>query len=108
MKADILSGTYLYMQQGNTPSNQITVPVKRVAEIQQLNKKGKKPERLLVTDDRVIVKELDTFHNVVGQEALTRFDKPKQGNRKKKRNFGRNPNRNQNQNPNPNRNQNRR
>ena len=35
------------MQQGNTPSTQITVPVTRVKEIQQLNKKGKKPEKLL-------------------------------------------------------------
>jgi cell fate regulator YaaT (PSP1 superfamily) len=94
LKADIFNGTYLYMQQGNTPSNQITVPVKRVAEIQQLNKKGKKPERLLLKDDSpVSVKELDTFHNVVGQEELTRFDKPKNTNRKKKRNFQRNANR---------------
>ena len=93
LKADIFNGTYLYMQQGNTPSNQITVPVERVAEIQQLNKKGKRPERLLLKDDRIIVKELDTFHNVVGQEALTRFDKPKNTHRKKKRNFQRNPSR---------------
>jgi len=96
LKADIFSGTYLYMQQGNTPSNQITVPVQRVAEIQQLNKKGEKPERLLLKDDTVVVKELDTFHNVVGQEELTRFDKPKNVKRKKKRNFQRNPNRNPN------------
>jgi hypothetical protein len=91
LKADIFSGTYLYMQQGNTPSNQITVPVTRVTEIQQLNRKGKKPERLLLRDDTVVVKELDTFHAVVGQEELTRFDKPKNTNRKKKRNFQRNP-----------------
>ncbi len=93
LKADIFNGTYLYMQQGNTPSNQITVPVKRVSEIQQLNRKGKKPEKLLLTDSNKVVKELDTFHNVVGQEALTRFDKPKSNFRKKKRNFNRNPRR---------------
>jgi cell fate regulator YaaT (PSP1 superfamily) len=97
LKADIFNGTYLYMQQGNTPSNQITVPVKRVAEIQQMNKKGKKPERLLLRDDSTgPAKELDTFHAVVGQEELTRFDKPKNAKRKKKRNFQRNPNRNPN------------
>lgn len=97
LKADIFNGTYLYMQQGNTPSNQITVPVKRVAEIQQMNKKGKKPERLLLRDDSTApAKELDTFHAVVGQEELTRFDKPKNAKRKKKRNFHRNPNRNPN------------
>jgi hypothetical protein len=65
--------------------------VTRVTEIQQLNRKGKKPERLLLRDDTVVVKELDTFHAVVGQEELTRFDKPKNTNRKKKRNFQRNP-----------------
>jgi cell fate regulator YaaT (PSP1 superfamily) len=97
LKADIFNGTYLYMLQGNTPSNQITVPVKRVTEIQQLNKKGKKPERLLLRDDSTApAKELDTFHAVVGQEDLTRFDKPKNAKRKKKRNFQRNPNRNPN------------
>lgn len=93
LKADIFNATYLYMQQGNTPSAQITVPVKRVAEIQQLNKRGKKPERLLLKDENVVAKELDTFHNVVGQEELTRFDKPKNSQRKKKRNFHRNPHR---------------
>ena len=93
LKADIFNGTYLYMQQGNTPSNQITVPVTRVAEIQQLNKRGKKPDRLLLKDNAPVVKELDTFHAVVGQEELTRFDKPKNINRKKKRNFHRNPHR---------------
>ncbi|KAF0235725.1 MAG: PSP1 domain-containing [Prolixibacteraceae bacterium] len=94
LKADIFNASYLYILQGNTPSTQITVPVKRVAEIQQLNKKGKKPERLLLRDDSPApAKELDTFHNVVGQEELTRFDKPNNAKRKKKRNFQRNPNR---------------
>jgi len=92
LKADILNGTYLYMLQGNAPSNLITVPVKRVEEIQQLNKRGKRPEKLLDKDSTPppVAKELDTFHNVVEQEALTRFDKPKNVHRKKKRNFHRN------------------
>jgi hypothetical protein len=80
--------------QGDTPGTQITVPVQRVKEIQRLNKKGKKPEKLLSDDSRMALKELDTFHNVVGQEALTRFDKPKKNKRRKKRNFSRNPKRN--------------
>lgn len=96
LKADIFSGTYSYMLRGNTPSNQIAVPVKRVHEILQLNKRGKKPEKLVLTDDSKVVKELDTFHNVVGQEELTRFDNPKKKTRKKKRNFHRGPRRNPN------------
>ena len=90
LKADIFNQTYLYTLQGDTPSTQITVPVHRVKEIQQLNRKGKKPDKLLSEDGRMPAKELDTFHNVVGQEALTRFDKPKKNKRRKKRNFSRN------------------
>jgi cell fate regulator YaaT (PSP1 superfamily) len=92
LKADIFNGNFLYMQQGDTPSTQITVPVNRVKEIQRLNIRGKKPEKLL-TETHIVEKELDTFHNVVGQEDLTRFDKPKKNRKRKKRNFNRNQNR---------------
>jgi len=92
LKADVFNGLYLYMQQGNGPSNQFYVPVGRVAEIQQMNRKGRRPERLLSKEDTPASKdrEPDTFHNVVEQGDLTRFDKPKNANRKKQRNFQRN------------------
>lgn len=92
LKADIFNGLYLYIQQGNGPSNQFYVPVDRVAEIQQMNRKGKKPAKLLNREDAPAPKdkEPDTFHNVVEQGDLTRFDQPKNANRKKKRNFQRN------------------
>jgi cell fate regulator YaaT (PSP1 superfamily) len=106
LKADILGGTYSYMLQGNTPSNQIVVPVDRVREIQLLNKSGKKPEKLLVTDESALTKQDTSFTNVVGQDDLNRFDQPKKQVRNKKRNFRRRPNPNQNKNQN--RNQNRR
>lgn len=93
LKADIFNGTYSYMLQGNTPTNQIAVPVDRVKEVLQMNKKGKRPDKLVITDHSTVVKEPDTFHNVVGQEDLTRFDRPKTAVRKKKRNFHRGPRR---------------
>ncbi len=96
LKADILNGTYSYMLQGNTPSAQIVVPVKRVKEIQRLNRQGKKPEKLLATNETFATKANESFHNVVGQDDLHRFDRPKKHPRKKKRNFNRRPNRNQN------------
>jgi len=96
LKADILSGTYSYMLQGNTPSNQIVVPVQRVKEIQQLNKNGKKPEMLIVTDEDTELKSNDSFKNVVGQDDLHRFDRPKKQKSSNKRRFNRNPRRNQN------------
>lgn len=108
LKADILGGTYSYMLQGKTPSNQIVVPVDRVREIQRLNKSGKKPEKLVLTDDSAITKQDTSFTNVVGQDDLHRFDRPKKQIRNKKRNYRRKPNPNQNRNKNQNRNENRR
>ena len=96
IKADILSGTFAYMLQGNAPSTQITVPVQRVKDIQHLNKKGKKPERLLLNDESEIMKDTETFKNVVGQDDLHRFDRPKKQSRNKKRYHKHRPNRNQN------------
>jgi cell fate regulator YaaT (PSP1 superfamily) len=104
MKADILGGTYSYMLKGNAPSNQIVVPIKRVKEIQQLNKRGNKPERLIAFDESAELKKVDSFENVVGQDDLHRFDQPKKQARAKKRNFKRKPNPNRNRNQNQNRN----
>ncbi len=96
LKADILAGTYSYMLQGKTPSNQIVISVERVKEIQQLNKRGKKPEKLLLTNESVELKNNDSFKNVVGQDDLHRFDRPKKQGHKNRRNFNRNPRRNPN------------
>jgi cell fate regulator YaaT (PSP1 superfamily) len=98
-KADIFKGMYWYTMRGNTPSGLVEVPVDRVKKIIRMNKTGKKPERLVVEQhDASVIKE-DTFHNMVGQEDLNRFDRPKQhsrNSRKKKRHHNRNVNRNQN------------
>jgi cell fate regulator YaaT (PSP1 superfamily) len=96
-KADILAGTYSYMFHDNVPSNQITIPIKKVKEILRLNKRGKKPESLMTSAESSSQKATDTFHNVVGQDDLHRFDRPKRQTRRKKRNFKRRPQRNQNQ-----------
>ncbi len=50
LKADVFNGNYLYLLQGNAPSNQVTVPVERVKEVQRLNQKGKKPDKLVTSD----------------------------------------------------------
>ena len=58
-----------------------------------MNRRGAKPAKLMGKEDSPVVnkeKEPDTFHNVVEQGDLTRFDKPKSANRKKKRNIHRN------------------
>lgn len=91
LKADIFSGTFWYAQHGNGPSSLVAVPVKRVKEVQRMNRRGKKPERLIVEKFDTAEKQLDTFHNVVEQGDLTRFDRPKNRKRRNSRNRKRNP-----------------
>jgi len=75
--------------------NWIPLPLDRVKEIQQLNKKGTKPDDLKEagTDSPALPsrKEPD-YENVVGQDSLTRLD---DGNRRKKKNNNRNKNKSQ-------------
>ena len=97
LKADIFGRKYCYTLQGNAPSTQIEISVDQVKRIQQLNKKGKKPEKLIEDSNSFSKTKDDTFHNMVGQEDLNRFDKPKKRPlRKKKRHHGRHLQRKQN------------
>ncbi len=92
-KADILGGIYWYAPQGNGPATLIPVPVDRVKEVQRMNRNGKKPERLVADNFDVAAKKAESFQNVVGQDDLHRFDRPKKQTRRKSRNNRRNPNR---------------
>jgi cell fate regulator YaaT (PSP1 superfamily) len=67
----------------------------QVKEIVALNKEGKKAPHLstYVDDNIVTLDNTPNYENVVGQDSLTRFDKPKSKNNKR-RNNNRNKNRN--------------
>jgi hypothetical protein len=75
----------------------IPVEVSRVKEIQEMNKKGEKPEDLkdysaISDEDEVVEKSFD-YENVVGQDSLTRLDdkvKKKKPNNNNNRNKSRN------------------
>jgi len=71
----------------------IPIPIKRVKEIQAMNKEGKLPEDLgeVVEIETKPVKILD-YENVVGQDSLTRLDERRNKNNKNK-------NRNKNKKP---------
>lgn len=79
----------------------IPLSVDRVKEIQEMNKKGEKPEDLkdfsAVLDELEIEEESFDYENVVGQDSLTRLDEKA---KKKKRN-NRNKSRNRNNNATP-------
>lgn len=80
-KADILKGLITYSTDKNFIANAVTISSRRAFEIISMNKRGEKPEN--ITDDNHTgpKKPID----LVEQESLTRFDKRKNGNRKKKK-----------------------
>ena len=86
------------------------ISVDKANEIIALNKKGEKVASLEEFVLEESVSETKIFENVVGQDSLTRFDKPKPKNNRRRntRNKNQNPNQNKNQsnskNPNQNRN----
>jgi hypothetical protein len=71
-KTDVFGGIIWYAYKSD-PNNMMAIPVDKVKEIIDLNKKGKAIDKL---EDfaRKLEKKVD-FENVVGQEDLHRFDK---------------------------------
>lgn len=83
-KTDIFKGV-MYYTFADEPDQFIPVPNFRAKELIEMNKRGEKPDVLVVAvKEKVAVKAPD-FENVVGQDSLTRFDKQKSGKRKKKK-----------------------
>jgi cell fate regulator YaaT (PSP1 superfamily) len=79
IKSDVFKRTYWYSLNSKAPSGQIGVPVERVKMIIDMNRRGQKPMKLLDAIQYELKKENveHTYSNVVGQDSLTRFDKPK-------------------------------
>ena len=96
----------LWFSYKEDPGNWHVLSKDQVNEILQKNKKKEKVASLEMYAMEIVVEEKVVFENVVGQDSLTRFDKPKGGgNRNKNRNKNKNRNRNKNKNRNRNRNQ---
>lgn len=104
-KVDIFKGV-MWFTLKDDPSRFIEVPVERVKEILKMNKEGKKPAVLVEESEYKPVEVKHDYENVVGQDDLTRFDRPKGQGQKKgsggKRRKNRNRNRNKNQGNKPN------
>lgn len=97
-KIDIFQGL-MWFSMKEDPGKFIEVPVERVKEILKMNKEGKKPATLVDASYAAPVQAQPDYENVVGQDDLTRFDRPKgQGNRKKRSGNKRKNNRNRNRN----------
>ncbi|MEP2057204.1 PSP1 domain-containing protein [Maribacter litoralis] len=102
-KTDIFK-EMLWFSYKDDPGNWHVLSKDQVNEILLKNKKKEKVPSLEMYAMEIVVEEKVVFENVVGQDSLTRFDKPK-GNRNKNRNKNKNRNRNKNKNRNRKRNQ---
>ena len=97
-KTDIFK-EMLWFSYKEDPGNWHVLSKDQVNEILEKNKKKEKVASLEMYAIELNVEEKVVFENVVGQDSLTRFDRPKGGGNKNK-----NKNRNRNQNKNKNRN----
>jgi cell fate regulator YaaT (PSP1 superfamily) len=86
-KVEVHKGLYWYSTDPHSNANLVAIPVKRVKEIQAMNKKGIKADRLLEVYETT--REISTVsEDLLKNNSLTRFDAPpdaRQGNRKSNR-----------------------
>jgi cell fate regulator YaaT (PSP1 superfamily) len=91
-KMEVHKGIYWYSTDPHSSVNLAAVPVKRVREIQEMNRKGKKPERLILIEDSA--DSLPESEDLLKNNSLTRFDSQpgmgqhqRQNNKRKNRRF---------------------
>lgn len=88
-KMEVHKGIYWYSTDQNSSANLIALPVSRVREIQAMNRKGQKVDKLKLTEESWEVKPVS--EDLLKNNSLTRFDPPENKNQP-----NRNPNRRKN------------
>jgi cell fate regulator YaaT (PSP1 superfamily) len=91
-KLEVFKGIYWYSTDPHSTANLIALPVQRVKEIQALNRKGTKVDRLQILSD--LADSAPVSQDLLKNNSLTRFDPPenkdqqqKHSNRRKNRRF---------------------
>jgi cell fate regulator YaaT (PSP1 superfamily) len=91
-KMEIHKGLYWYSTDQHSSVNLIPIPVARVREIHEINKKGKKVDRFIVHDE-LWEASVPVSEDLLENNSLTRFDIPvnsgnnKRSNKKRNRRF---------------------
>ncbi len=75
VKSDIIKGEMVFSSDPSSMVNVVSIPISRVREIMNLNRKGVKVDTLRVIDANEGAAVNHDFANVVGDESITRFDK---------------------------------
>jgi cell fate regulator YaaT (PSP1 superfamily) len=73
-KMEVHKNIYWYSTDPGAPINLTPVPVDRVREILMLNRKGQKPDKLIIADESAELNAVS--HDILGNNSLTRFDVP--------------------------------
>jgi cell fate regulator YaaT (PSP1 superfamily) len=73
-KMEVHKGIYWYSTDQHSSSNLIALPVQRVREIQTINRKGKKVEKLKLVDESWEITPVS--EDLLKNNSLTRFDTP--------------------------------
>jgi len=73
-KMEVHKNIYWYSTDPGAPINLTPVPVERVREILMLNRKGQKPDKLIIADESAELNAVS--HDILGNNSLTRFDVP--------------------------------
>lgn len=84
-KTDILSGIITYSTDKYNAVNLETIPKERVFQIIEMNKKGKKPSKLNPDSEQNTKNESNFNNDLLGDNSITRFDKPDADKNKKRR-----------------------
>ena len=73
-KLEVHKGIYWYSTDQQSSANMVALPVERVREIQALNRKGKKVDKLKAPDESWETEPVS--HDLLKNNSLTRFDQP--------------------------------
>lgn len=82
-KSDVFKRTMMYSTSKDFLANAATISVERAKEIIALNRKGIRVDSLVEAVEKAPVKQ--EFGDILGQDALNRFDKSKKPNKNKNR-----------------------
>lgn len=85
LKTDIFKRLMWYSTDPNAAVNLTTVPVDRVKEIIEMNKKGQKPDKLIDTKHHEAPKSELGYNNSIEEDSVTRFDDRKNKGKKRKK-----------------------
>jgi cell fate regulator YaaT (PSP1 superfamily) len=81
VSSDVLRRTMSFSTVKGAAVGNITLPVAKVKEVIEMNRRGRKPDTLASMQPAVPKEEEPAFVNMVGEESITRFDSSKKKSR---------------------------